>query len=249
MRTALVPVAYGIRNTRVIRPAFERIVASFALGRADRMDRRKINHVEAHRFRIIKPLQTITKGRATITATLGRAWKKFIPRGEERRFALDHDAPIRTELAADRTIGIFGHDGRHIGTRCDLHSTRTIGFAEFAGRRAKDRGVGFRRAGSSLLKQMHPFQGLRMQILLSPVKFPPEFVPPSPVGIEPSFDRVFAIADLGDGERTGPHIIVARSHRDLLPLLCSHHAPLERRRNHIVPILEDVGRDLHRISD
>ena len=100
-----------------------------------------------------------------------------------------------------------------------------------------------------MLKQMHPFQSLRMQILLSPVKFPPEFVTPRPVGIKPSLNRVFAIADLGNSERTGPHIVAAGSHRSLLPRFGARHAPLQHRRDHIVPILEDVGRDLHRIAD
>jgi len=95
------PVPYGIGHARIVRRAFQRIVAPLALGYSDRMDRWKVDHVEAHGLGIIETFQTVAKSRSAVAAPLGRARKKFIPRGKERGFAFDHDPTIGAKLAAD----------------------------------------------------------------------------------------------------------------------------------------------------
>ena len=43
-----VGAADGVRATRVIRPRLQRVIRPLAMGAADRMDRRKIQHIETH---------------------------------------------------------------------------------------------------------------------------------------------------------------------------------------------------------
>ena len=95
VRTVLMPVADGVRHAGFARLAGHGVVAAFARGDADRMDRREIDHVEAHRLRVIDARQAIAKGRAAVATPLGGARKEFIPCREARARAIHDDPRIR----------------------------------------------------------------------------------------------------------------------------------------------------------
>src|SRR5207302_7195238 len=68
------------RNTRLARFSGHGIVSAFSVGVTDRMDRGKINYVEAHCLRVVHSRQTIAKCRSPLAEAFSSARKKFIPR-------------------------------------------------------------------------------------------------------------------------------------------------------------------------
>ena len=115
-------LANRIRHARLARLTRDRIVAAFAIRVTDRMDRRKINHVETHRLARRRPAaKQSRKCRAAITSALGRARKKFIPRSSARCDAIDHHARRRRilrRIATGRDKSPSTLRARRIG-RCD----------------------------------------------------------------------------------------------------------------------------------
>src|ERR1041385_6278550 len=79
-------------HARIPRLASDGIVAAFAIGMTDWMNRRKINYIEPHRFGVVDSGQTIAKSRAAIDASICRTRKKFIPGGHVRRWTIDNHA-------------------------------------------------------------------------------------------------------------------------------------------------------------
>src|ERR1700730_11894663 len=71
------------------------IVATFAIGRADWMDRREIQHVETHRPDSRKTLDDVAK-RAMPRRIVGHgAWEHFLPAGEGSLRPIDIDLTCR----------------------------------------------------------------------------------------------------------------------------------------------------------
>src|SRR5581483_8045001 len=89
------PISDRVRHAGFARLAFDRVVAAFAICHADRMYRRKIDHVETHRLRVFDARNTIAKSRTFVTAAFRRAWEKFIPGSKLRAFAIDIHARVR----------------------------------------------------------------------------------------------------------------------------------------------------------
>src|SRR5438093_8933194 len=65
------------RHARIAWLARDRVVSAFAVAVTNRMNRRKINDVKAHRLRVVYPRQTIAESRPAIAAAFCRARKKF----------------------------------------------------------------------------------------------------------------------------------------------------------------------------
>src|SRR4030095_998 len=61
VRAILVPLADGVKHARFPRFAGHGVVAPLTSGDPDRMDRRKINYVKAHRLRVIDSRQAIAE--------------------------------------------------------------------------------------------------------------------------------------------------------------------------------------------
>ena len=59
------------RHARIPRLAGDGIVAAFAIGLPNGMNRGKVNDIKSHGFRVIDSRQTIAQGRATIAAAFG----------------------------------------------------------------------------------------------------------------------------------------------------------------------------------
>ena len=114
VRTPLMPVADSVRHPRIVRTALERVVRTLALGHPDRMDRREINHVEAHRLGIVQPPEAIPEGRTAVAASLRRPREKLIPRGEQRPLALGGHATEWTELRGQTPVRIRRHQHCHV---------------------------------------------------------------------------------------------------------------------------------------
>src|SRR5260370_16607409 len=92
------------RHAGIARFSSDGIVSPLAIGVADRMNRWKINHVEAHGPRVIDSRQAIAKCRSTIAAAFSRARKKFVPSGDLYRFSLHNHPPPRHAFRPPRSV-------------------------------------------------------------------------------------------------------------------------------------------------
>ena len=102
VRAILVAIADGVRHARFARLAGHGVVAAFARGDADGMDRREVDHVEAHRLRVVHArrgsrgrssrcrralprsagkihttAQRAPRSRSTSTARIARGWTRL----------------------------------------------------------------------------------------------------------------------------------------------------------------------------
>src|SRR5690554_71760 len=69
----------GIGAAGIVRPGFKRVVGSFAVSMANRVDRRKIEYVKAHVTNHGQALVDITKGTVTVWSVGFRAWEELVP--------------------------------------------------------------------------------------------------------------------------------------------------------------------------
>ena len=94
VRAWLMPVSNSVRNAGFARSAGYRVVFSLSGGDADRMNRRKIDHVKTHAFCVIYTIQTFAESRAPEAVALSRTREKFIPCGKESGLAVYNHAGI-----------------------------------------------------------------------------------------------------------------------------------------------------------
>src|SRR5581483_5717468 len=80
-----------IRAAGIIRPRDERIVAAFAVLAADRMDRREIEDVEAHRADRRQPADHVVERAMTTAIVRLAAREELVPAREARGAPLDVD--------------------------------------------------------------------------------------------------------------------------------------------------------------
>src|SRR5690606_12564135 len=87
--TANRPGAAGIVRSRE-----GTVVAPLALGDANRMDRRKVQHVKSHRSHVIKPGFAVPEG-TVLACAAGRARKHFVPGAEPGLLPVHPDRKLR----------------------------------------------------------------------------------------------------------------------------------------------------------
>src|SRR3954464_10528944 len=86
-------IADCVRHARFARLTRNRVVAAFAIAEADRMNRREVDDVEAHRPRVVDALQAIAKCRAAIGAAFSGAGKN------------SYHAAVRASMRSTNTCG------------------------------------------------------------------------------------------------------------------------------------------------
>ena len=132
------------RRPDVVRPSHQRVVRALAVDRADRMDRRQVHHVEAHRGDAV---QRGRRGReravhrsAGLVDAAGRAREQLIPGPEQRALAVHEDLvrPAPGDQLADRELV---HDRAHPLAERHRHPLRqrAVGVAQVFGGRDQQR--------------------------------------------------------------------------------------------------------------
>ena len=106
---SLPTVADRIGHTGLSGLAGRGIVAPLAVRFADRMDRRKINHIEPHRLGVIDAAEAIAEGRARVGLALGGTRKKFIPRRKGRPLTVHPHRMKRLGRCGNRAVGVDHH--------------------------------------------------------------------------------------------------------------------------------------------
>ena len=107
----------GIRAARIVRRRPQRVVAALAVGAADRVNWREVEHVETEIADIRQPLDDIVKRAVAVHITRGGARKQLVPRAERSFLALDQhgefagvERKIRANAGAiHQRGGVGGH--------------------------------------------------------------------------------------------------------------------------------------------
>jgi hypothetical protein len=101
----------GIGHAGLSGFAAKRIVSALSIRSADRVDRRKINHIKSHGFRIVDPSEAVAECRARVRLSFGRAGEKFIPSGEGGAVPIDPYWVKGFRRCGERSVGVDLHEG------------------------------------------------------------------------------------------------------------------------------------------
>ncbi len=226
--------ADGIGTAEIVRLRAQRVVAALAVGRADRMDRREIQHVEAHRADRRQPRDHIGEGAMPLRIIRGGAGKHLVPACE----------------AGLRTIDIERYRGRVFGGKRPL-IRRMHRLQRFPPRAAAQSAA---TASSDRIRAAMPGTIGRASIMWQPSSISRFTVLAGRVlggqvvaegfpGIPPRLNGEAMSADPCRREACLPAIVHDRPHRDTMPVRLVVRAPQHRGRQHVVAIGNDVGAD------
>ena len=237
--------ADGVGNTRFARLAGEGIVRPLAGCDADRVDRREVDDVEAHRLGVLHPTEAVAEGGAATGLPLGGAWEELIPGGEGRTLPVDAHFLGRAVGGRERAVGPLTHEGDQlrIGGRGDQgggigRCLEAVGMRRellCGGVLAGTSGGGTHESGT--------LQGLRGKGCGATPGLFADLLDPGTEGIPPRLDGPLGEADGTGGKASPPAILSDGGHRGLLPFLRARGAPLHQGKDDIVPLLEDIGID------
>src|SRR5678816_1056244 len=99
IRTLLMPVANRVRDAGFTRLTRDRVIAPFACGDSDRMNRRKIDDVETHLPRVVDPWKAIAKSGTAIGSSFCGAREKLVPLREKCALAIHANQRIFRMIA------------------------------------------------------------------------------------------------------------------------------------------------------
>jgi hypothetical protein len=106
--------------TGVVGRRCQRVVAALAIGPADRMDRREVEHVEAEVAHVRKAGDHVIEGAVAVGAAGLRAGEELVPGAELSALTVDEDGEGRVGL---REVGALGA-GVHQGSKLVVHQER-----------------------------------------------------------------------------------------------------------------------------
>ena len=239
------PIAQGLPGSSG--PAVERVVAPLAVGLADRVDRRQVDHVEAE-------LGQLRQLRADAVEAAPGAREELIPGAEAGALALDLDAQRRggDEVAA---IGVALDRLEQARRQHRVELRLEIGGLVVGDRRARRRSAApsvtaavcvARAAGPRLprprwLRSSPPAARLRLDLVVPGGEVVGE-------GADLEGPDAFAVGDEGAGPAVAVDLAVGPLHRGLGPVAVRR--PVAKHRpDRVVAVAEDLGRGLDRLAD
>ena len=242
--------ADGPRAAHVVGAGRQRVVLALALLAADRMDRREVQHVEAHGGdRGEQPLD-ISEGTVHARRRRSRARKELVPGAEAGAVAIGHQREIDAELRLEAAIGIaLGDDGQAVVERERFQlGCRHAGAQAFAFEGARPlqqrlavfaRGALGRRGN---LDRAHA----RRQADVFGIDPALQFMPPRLEGIDPRRHGVVVAARRRRREFGMPFVVVAQLHRHFVPgCTIAFAPPAQHDAQGVVALGKAVRRDAH----
>ena len=232
--------ADGVEAAGIAGLGAQRVVAALAVGAADRMDRREIEHVEAERRDLRQPGDAIVE-RAVPARHLALAARHHLVPGAGARERAIHD---QRKYHAAREVGLFTRASRG-GDFVRQHWIELIG-GRGAGE-SPDRTAVLARPRLDLLQKVLPL--LHFQCDIEPgLLLREQIAPPSPENVAPGLDRIFVAAGSGGREARRPAIVRLRLHRHPRPGPSPFGAPDQVGRQQRMTVAEDVGPHLDRFA-
>ena len=245
-RPLAAPIAQGLPGSSGA--GVSALLRPLAEAAADRVDRRQVQHVEAHRRR--------RRAAAPRLRRTSRCRAGSVP---AERGNISYQAPKRARSRSTMHVehAVVPRGAAPIGVRAP--SAR-------AGRRVERRGDARRRAGARVARSRPRFaqpappapaarerpsreRARRLRAARSrrpgpPPTFLAELLPPGGEAVDPAFNRVLVAPDGLDDEAGLPAIVAERRPSALRATGSSPAAAIqEDRRQLVVPVREDVGRD------
>ncbi len=240
------PIAQGLPGSSG--PATVRVVGALAEAPADRVDRRQVEDVEAHRRdrRGAAPRRrrTCRGAPAPVAAERGNSSYHAPKRARSRSTTTaSSGGEARCEAALRVTVhevGELARRGRRPGP-CPATADRR-------GKGEETRRVGPGRPRGRSLDEAGADEEVRGDILAGGEALRQVARPGGEV-VDPGDDGVAVAADLLDRERRPPAVVDERRHRCLGPVLVDLAAMEEDDGDHVVPVGVGDGLDLHRVAD
>ena len=227
-----------IEASRVVGGGLRRVVAALAVGAADRMDRREIDHVEAHPGDVGQPGDAVVEGAvpARHRALAARHHLVPCPGAGERAVDNERQRGRAGEVAAGRAVAhrlrdLLREQRRGIaGPHESVALTAEHIFADGARRLGGgNKGGAFQRVDRAVLSG-RPLEQ--------------EVAPPGRVVVGPGLDRIFIKARLRRRHGRNPAVVAVMAHRDAVPERLGLGAPAQGGRGHFVSVAEYVGPDV-----
>ncbi len=233
-------VADGPGGSGIVGGGLERVVAPLPEAPSDRMDRRQVDHVEAHRRDLRQPLDAVAEGPGAAGHEALGPWKQLVPRREPGQRPVRHDLELPVVSRRRRAIGMGVEGLRHflveeeagapidVARRIELGEPRLepapVGAGDAREGASQERG-----ALEELARDVHADAHALLEIL-----------GPGPVGVRPRLERVDVPGVLLQEEPAGPPVVAEGFHGRLVPCRVLHGPVAEDRGQVAVAFLEDV---------
>ena len=220
----------------------ERVVASLAVRAPDRVDRRQVDDVEAHRRHALELRLRVLEGSAG-------AREELVPGGDARALAVGHHLVLALRPRRLRAVEVSAHQRGELGIARPRDRRRRAGGAgDPLGELAEPPVVAPPRARRRRADQVEPLPELAGQILAGRVARA-EVRQPRAEGLGERLEREDPARVGVEREGARPAVVVDVPHRRLAPLALVDPPVLQKRDEHVVAFLEDVGGDLQHAAD
>ena len=182
------------------------VVLALAVGAADGMDRRQIEHVEAHVAERRQPADNVGERAVAGGRAGGRAREKFIPGSEGRLRALHFEWERPLAAAMEKLLLGLAHHLAQVGRQQNLHARVNGGIAQpVRGRRDDIAGIVLR-ALPGLLQKVARFRDLDGDVATSgALDF--DIAAERTIPVRPRLDREFVAADPVRQNRRLPAVV------------------------------------------
>jgi hypothetical protein len=207
---AAVGRADGVGAAGIARRRFQRVVAALAVGEADGMNGRQIQHVEAHVPDGGKPLDRIAQCAAALGRIRLRAGKQLVPARETRRLALGLNEIFRAARegrAVVRAMHRLDCLGREEKRRAPVRRGLLHRSRDFPQSRAQGRSCTQMRRIDEIRAFLQLERGLLAGVALSG-----KIAGKAAIAIWPCFDGKAITADARKLDRGAPAVVFHRVH-------------------------------------
>ena len=241
--------ADGIGAARVAGRSRQAVVAALARGSADRMDRREVEHVEAHVAHVGQAFDHVAERAVAVRIAALGPGEHFVPGGEAGRRAVGEN--LELALVA-RQIATLDRAPHHRLQLLREHNRERLALVladvpEAGQDRLERLLVLTPRRVPRLLEQPAAFDHLERDVLVG-IMLLDEVRAPGLKEIPPRLDRVDVARVVGERNASHPAVVVHVRHRRLAPTPLVPLAIADAGADFLVPIAKDVGGNLQHVS-
>ena len=229
----------GPRAADITRLGRGRVVATLSESPPDRMHRRQIEHVEAHRPDRIEPVLHIPQRAVPRRIGRGRAREEFIPRAEARLGTIDPELERRGPLGQEFARGVAAHQRLKRSAEGDFDRFAAVIRTQEPGevrQRTADLAIVCR---SGLLDQLGPDDQIHRHVLRRRHALL-QIGSPGGKAIDPRQDGKLVPPDGMDFELGRPAVVDTGRHIGFVPGLALTDAMPDRGADPVVAIHENV---------
>nr|GFA32829.1 hypothetical protein [Tanacetum cinerariifolium] len=237
-----------VRASRIIRPGGQRVVRTFAVGPANRMNWREIQHVKAHVADHRQAAVNVFKSAVAFLVVGDRAREQLIPTGELRQFALH--VQRKFQAATEECVVVrLGHHGGGLAVQQQGDFSLVIrGLTQSLDQAVELTTQLHRAALGGVHKMQAPFFKFQIDAHARGVLLF-QFVAVAAELIDPGFQTVDVAGEGRRSEFADPAVVAQFTHGHRLPLLVVHCAIKNAHRHFVVAVCVDFAGNRNRLTD